>query len=291
MPGGFSGLAGYNRFFRTPQTSQYGYWDTYGAGVLPGGNLQVSPSQTGQARSMPGVDIPVVGYPGTGWNPNQRLEPQYQNSLPGVGLPNRGDIGGNGLFDPLGTGYSNVPPNENIMPGGTRFYPSDPGSPLGYPDLSNAPVVTPANATDLSNLPPVTVDPPDPRRRPGNLYGTTPTGPDWFQPMPGESWIGGGFAFTDPNTKQPVYNPLGYGRFGRGPGMNIPQSNRDVGYSPGGGGMGAFGGFANALASGSGFGGGLASLGGGGWQTVSGMPEFSGFAGAVGRAMAGPLQP
>jgi hypothetical protein len=50
------------------------YYDMAGGRVLPGGYLSVSPGQGGVPRSIYGVDMPVVGYPDTGWNPNDQID-------------------------------------------------------------------------------------------------------------------------------------------------------------------------------------------------------------------------
>ncbi len=196
----------------------------YGGGLLPGGRLRASPSNTGQPRSIYGVDFPVVGYPDTGWDPNQRLD-QYQGSIPGVGMPLRGEIGGGPSggaqtysssltpFDPLD--YSvNPPPDEDVSPTLVDTFLSNYNPNVGirrYPNLSNSPPVTPEGYIspisewpragsvrghtsygypDLSHLPAVTVNAPYPVPGLGGLPSTYGGGQSWQS----NAARGGGFS-------------------------------------------------------------------------------------------------
>ncbi len=119
-----------------------------------------------------------------------------------------------------------------------------------YPDLSNlAPVDVspPGQYPDLSNAPPVMVTPP------GAGRGSFPQSlGQMFSQLAGENWIGGELVGVDPNTGQPVYNPLGtVARSGEGGGR-------------GAGGWGGFGGGATGIG---GYVGGLS--GGGQAHTIS----------------------
>lgn len=252
MPGqGFSGLANWNRFLQNP--AQYGYWDTYGAGVLPGGNLRASPDQWGNPRSLPGVEFPGTPDPGIA------NDPVYGNTLgiPRVSL----EGGGPGAYGRYPYPDMNIPTNEDVAPNLTTTY---------YIDPSRNPYVNPsANSyPDLSGLPPVEVGASGVPRRYPDLSGLPPvmvTAPNW----PRAVATGG-------------YPVPGGGNPANAAGNWARNAARGGLYS---------GGFGSVAAANLGFGSGLASLGGGGWQTVSEFPTFSGFAAPVGRSSAGPLQP
>jgi hypothetical protein len=106
----------------------------------------------------------------------------------------------------FGPNMSNAPP-VNVAPPAIGNFP---GRPMrGNPDLSDAP--------------PVDVMPPQ-----------TPSGQS-FSPFPGENWIGGGPAFTDPNTDQVVWNPLGTFNYNSGARPdNLPSYVNPVSFAEGG---------------------------------------------------------
>jgi len=274
----------------------YGYWDTYGAGVNPGGSLRASPSNTGQPRSIPGIDIPATPDPGIA------NDPVYGNTL---GLPRTGGVviegGGPGAPGRYPYPDMNIPTNENVSPSGNRFYlnddllgagPSGPFQPFSGDD--NNSVINPSYTPPMGGYP-VPGFEPGVGYTGGNIdsgwqdnagsgygfagrlrgglgkfvhslfgqkLGVTPTGSSWFTPVPGENWIGGGIAGFDPVTGKQVYNPLGTVNSGGFAGQ-AQQNNARAGFS-------GFAGTANSIASSSGFGGGLTSTGQGGWQTVTG---------------------
>ncbi len=338
------------------------------AGLLPGGRIPVSPSQSGQPRSLPGVDFPVLGYPETGWDSSQRNP--YGNMIPGAGgepqvittqnippndasrlpintfYPNLTEFGGGPNAPTYGSPGAypmpdmNVPTNEDVTPtpidtfyGSTAFNPGQRRPSSEYPDLSGLPPVDAAgsNRYDPNTVPDAILDLPPGRRgvlnrlQPyrrlvgaltGLKSGTTPTGTSFFRPQEGETWVGGGVAGLDPATGNPVYNPLGYGtlldqnpgvrsgvfsnplrklysavsgrRYGQTPtgsGFFTPVPGEHwvgggvAGTDPGTGrsvynplGYGNFRGSSSPGGFQGGGGGGLTSGGGGGWQTVSELP-------------------
>ncbi len=286
--------------------TRYDYGSTYGSKVLPGGRLKVSPSNTGQPRSLYGVDFPVVGYPDTGYDsgPSARLEYPYQNTIPGVGLPYRGEIGGGpgssytqghssqlDPFDPMGY-QSNPPPNQDVSPDLINtFYGSDvPNDTRGssrYPNLSGAPPVTPQGYYDNPGyINPQYIG----AEIPGNVN------------IPGQNYAG----YQPPVARATAVQPPGgfFGRMWRRlsgqpmgnftypvPGLGGFPSTYGGGQSwqsnasraPSGLNLWNSGGFHGLI-------GGLGSLFSGG-TPVSNIPEYSGFAGPVGRSSAGPLQP
>lgn len=237
MPGqGFSGIAGYNRFrtrdyagggaFGNPFPT-YGYpsyYDTPGGRVLSGGSLNAP-----QGRGMPGR-MPGIEFPGTP-DPGIANDPIYGNTL---NLP-RGGIeivggGGAGEFSggaipranmPYPYPDMNIPPNEDVAPGLSNEYYTDPRN-----------FTTPRFASG------------------------------------GDDWVSGNDFGARPKPSRYPVPGLGSGlssEFGGG------QSWRENATRGGG-----FAGFANQRASNAGFGGGLISSGGGGWQTVSNIPDLGG---------------
>jgi hypothetical protein len=281
---------------RDPFAPIPGYYDLPGARMLPGGSLAASRSNTGQARGISGVDIPVVGYPNTGWYPGMPTE----SAIPGVGLPLRGgEVGGGPTpgYSPAttsgdypGGSYGhypapdmNIPTNEDVLPAIQQllyrniyqrgYIPSSAPNPTpgpSYPDLSNAsPVIVDASRggfsyPDLSNAPPVTVD----ASAGGSFNGS------WLQN-----------AMRDLSSLPPVsVNPPGYyptpgaggspsGDWRQNSVTNAWAQNARSGYQP-------WQTAANQAASAAGFGGGLISQGSGGWQNVSEIP--SGAFGSIG---------
>ena len=257
-----------------PNYSYGGFYDTGGSG-LPGGSMRVPQDPRTGNGILQGVEFPVVGYPDTGWDPNQRLDYPFTNSIPGAGLPLRTDTGGAGQltpFDPLGYG-ANPPPNDNVSPGGTRYYTNPvTGSRSNlYPDLSGAPPV---------------VNP--------DYMGAPVPGYDMNNVGPNQNYTG----YQTPVARAQPVRPAGFlGRIWRGL-TGQPQGNFSYPVPGGPGGLpstfgggqswqsnaarpsygGGFSSFASAVGAGQGFGGGLASLGGGGWQTTSEFPSFSGSA-------------
>ncbi len=203
-------------------------------------------------------------------------------------------------FDPMGYGSGNPPPNDNVSPDLINtFYGSDVTNDTrgsgggGYPDLSGAPPVTPQGYYDNPGyINPQYIG----AEIPGNVN------------IPGQNYAG----YQPPVARATAVQPPG-GFFGRilrrltgqpmgnftypvpGLGMTTPpgatsdwRSNATWGGGPSGLGLGA-GFWSNLRQAGGSFG----ALGAGfsGGQAVSNIPEYSGFAGPVGRSSAGPLQP
>lgn len=342
MPNGLSALSGRNvqrNYGYSPGTSGYGYLsrggygysDTYGARVLPGGYLAASPSNTGQARKIYGVDFPVVDYPGTGYDPTYPLTGAYADTL-GVGaasrianLPSSPDVtyppamgripGGIDITGDMNPGsaldLSGNPMTADIGPGAYRSYTNrgTTGPPAGgYPIpgggvSSTAPAATsnaPGALQFLSRINPLF------GLIGGAMGGTSSTSsnaaPDWVQ----NAQSGYGFAGRIRGGIRNAYDWL-TGQSPNYPDLSVLSSTvfDAAGYPiPGGGDPRNAAGdwrqnasrssYANLGGFGGdrgGFGGGLASLGGGGWQTTSEFPSFSGFGAPVGRSSAGPLAP
>src|ERR1041385_525440 len=124
MPRGFYGLGGTRS--AAPRQGAYGYSDTYGARVLPGGYLAASPDAAGRPRRLYGVDFPVVGYTNTGWDVNNPLTGDYADTLGIAPVGPKVDVGGagtdftaGGLYGPGGSALfgGNMPPWENRLQG------------------------------------------------------------------------------------------------------------------------------------------------------------------------------
>lgn len=199
------------------ETSPFGGW----SGGLPGPDIPAADSpyydyrrETGGGLPPPPGDYPAGGYPypypdqniptneNVSPTPSLNLQPSspsdYQNQpIPAV----QQLLFGNNQYPNL----SNAPPvtpegyvfPQNISP---QYAPASSAYPMvgGWnPRGSSFDPATGRNWRDNAERPPVIAQPPQ-----------TPSG-QTFGPLPGENWIGGGPAFTDPYTNQLVWNPLG----------------------------------------------------------------------------------